>query len=203
MPVTFKNQCKNVRAPESEGTWWQKHGIGKVSVDRKKTHSWCLTILLNLAYSQVEDISLFHVLLSVQYHHLKEIAKLDSSAYLLFYHGKCLYFKVSGLCHEAPVILIPPETYLFIYLFIAFSCWYFISHHTAYKCSNLHKARSGNSNDVGRSKDSLNILPVCLPGSKTPVLLMENLTCLICIFSSTSSSSSGLFYTFILSDDKQ
>lgn len=93
--------------------------------------------------------------------------------------------------------------YLFIYLFIAFSCWYFISHRTAYKCSNLHKARSGNSNDVGRSKDSLNILPVCLPGSKTPVLLMENLTCLICIFSSTSSSSSGLFYTFILSDDKQ
>ena len=66
----------------------------------------------------MEDISLFHVLLSVQYHHLKEIAKLDSSAYLLFYHGKFLYFKVSGLCHEAPVILIPPETDLFIYLFI-------------------------------------------------------------------------------------
>lgn len=160
---------------------------------------WCKCIkfmvpcsTLGMTCSQMETISLFHILLSVIYPHLNKLAELHSAAYRLFYHGKLFHFIVSEPCCEAPVTPVLPETSFFFFLPFPTDTL-FPSAQLVNTASNLCKTASGNSNDVGRSKDALTILLICLSGSKTPVFLMENLTCSICIFSSMSSSSSGQF----------
>lgn len=116
MPVMFKNQCKDVRAPKSRAKVHFGRGGGNLC--------WCKCIkfmapcsTLGMTCSQMETISLFHILLSVKYPHSNKLAERHSAAYRLFYHGKLFHFEVSAPCCEAPVTPVLPETSFFFFAF--------------------------------------------------------------------------------------
>ena len=138
---------------------------------------------LGMTCSQMETILLFHILLSVKYPHVNKLAKLNSGAYSLFYRGKLFQSLMALLWSTCN----PCWARNLLEFFLPFHSTQLVN-----MASSLPK-KTVNSNDVGCSNDALNILLICLSGSKTPVFLMENLTCSICIFSSTFSLSSGQF----------
>lgn len=124
----------------------------------------------------METILLFHILLSGEY--FTWLNQLNFSQQL----SDCFifHFKVSGPCCEAPLMPVLAEASSFFALLFSPDIL-FLSAQLVNMMSNLPRTTS-NSNDVGRNTDALTTLLICFPGSKTPPLLMENLTCSICVF---------------------
>lgn len=142
-----------------------RRGKGEISVGANVLNSWCLA---------QSDGNHFVVPYSIIWWilHLIKPAELQSAAQWLFYLPfqslRALLWSTFNACSCRSFLFFCPDIL-------------FLSAQLVNMMSNLPRTTS-NSNDVGRNTDALTTLLICFPGSKTPPLLMENLTCSICVF---------------------